>query len=91
MRFANRDVMPHSALIYRDERPLPMAPDTPALPRAVTTHVAEGLARGETDVVEFNADRVGSYLLICGVPGHGPGGMYLRFVVAEGIAAPTYR
>jgi hypothetical protein len=91
MRFENLDVMPHSALVYRDTRPLPMAPDAPALPRAVTTRVAEGLGRGDTDVTEFTADVAGNYLLICGVPGHGPGGMYLRFVVADGIAAPSYR
>ena len=91
MHVRNVDAVPHSALLILDQTPLPNAPETPAIPRAYTSHVSDGLAAqtGEDDV-EFRATRAGDYLIYCGVPGHGPSGMYIRFVVSADATTPSY-
>jgi sulfocyanin len=91
MHVKNVDAIPHSALIIADQKPLPNAPETPAISRAYTSHVSDGLAAqtGEDDV-EFRASKAGNFLIYCGVPGHGPSGMYIRFVVSADATAPAY-
>ena len=91
MHVKNVDAIPHSAIIILDQKPLPNAPETPAISRAYTSHVSDGLpAQTGQDDVEFRASKAGNYLIFCGVPGHGPSGMYIRFVVSADAAAPSY-
>ncbi len=88
----NKDAIPHSAIIIADTRPtLPNAPDTPAIQRAYTAHLTDGLQpqNGE-DTMNFTAAPAGNYLLACGVPGHAPSGMYIRFVVSATATTPSY-
>lgn len=88
----NKDAIPHSAIIIADARPIPNAPDQPAIQRAYTAHLTDGLAaqNGE-DTMNFTApSSPGNYLIACGVPGHAPSGMWIRFVVAE-AQAPGYQ
>jgi sulfocyanin len=92
MHVVNSDAIPHSAIIIDDVQPLPSAPDQPALPRAYTSHLADGLApvNGSDDLV-FTASKPGHYLLACGVPGHAPSGMWIRFKVVADAEAPSYQ
>lgn len=90
MPFVNKDAIPHSAIILADAMPLPMAPENPAIARAYTNDLTAGLPTGGTDTMDFKASRAGKYLIVCGVPGHGPSGMYIKFVVSDKATVPAY-
>ena len=82
LNFVNEDGTPHSAQVIADKQPVPnMAPDQPAIPRAYTKAVIEGIAQFGKDQVRFKAAPAGSYLIFCGVPGHGLSGMWIRLKV----------
>jgi sulfocyanin len=87
----NKDAIPHSAIIIADTRPIPNAPDKPAIERAYTAHLTDGLpAQNGEDTMNFVAPATpANYLLACGVPGHAPSGMWIKFVVAA-AQAPSY-
>ena len=40
--------------------------------------------------MDFTAAPAGKYLIACGVPGHAPSGMYIRFVVGTPTTVPSY-
>jgi len=88
----NKDAIPHSAIIIADTRPIPNAPDKPAIERAYTAHLTDGLpAQNGEDTMNFVAPATpGNYLLACGVPGHAPSGMWINFVVAA-AQVPAYK
>jgi sulfocyanin len=92
MHVVNKDAIPHSAIVINDQHPLPQAPSEPAIPRAYSAHLNDGLppVNGSDDVV-FKASKPGSYLLDCGVPGHGQSGMWVRFNVSSDAQAPAYQ
>ena len=90
MRFRNHDgMLPHSAEVIEDTHPLPTQPVTPAFPRAVTVRLAEGLPSEGRDDLRFIADKGGSYLIFCGVPGHGAAGMWIRLEVSGSVRQPS--
>jgi hypothetical protein len=89
INFTNHDgMLPHSAEIIDSVKPLPPQPVDPAFPRAVTVRLAEGLAPEQKDTFRFVANKAGSYLLFCGVPGHGLAGMWIRFTVSPSDKRP---
>ena len=89
INFSNNDGdLPHSAEVIDDQEPLPAGPVDPAFPRAVTIRLAQGLEAGQTDDLRFVADRAGSFLIFCAVPGHGLGGMWIRFNVSATASRP---
>jgi len=90
MHFTNLDAIPHSAIIITEQDPLPAFPETPAFAGAYTRDLTGGLATSQTDDVTFTAAPAGKYILVCGVPGHGPSGMWVRFEVAGNASAPSY-
>jgi len=90
MAFQNKDAIPHSAIILPDHMPLPLQPDNPAIARAYTKDVTAGIPTDGTDTMDFTAKQAGNYLIVCGVPGHGPSGMYIKFVVSADAKAPQY-
>ena len=90
MTFVNRDAIPHSAIIIADQRPLPAIPETPAFGGAYTSGLTAGLFTDQTDELKFTASPAGQYILVCGVPGHGASGMWIRFVVSPSATAPAY-
>src|SRR5437016_2323934 len=70
MHFRNHDgMLPHSAEVIADAHPLPTGPVAPAFARAFTLRLEQGLISEQTDDMRFIADRGGSYLIFCGVPG----------------------
>jgi hypothetical protein len=80
LHFTNHDgMLPHSAAVIADG-PVPAvtASISPAFSQAVTLKLQEGLTSTEHDDLKFVADTAGSYLIICGVPGHAVSGMWIR-------------
>lgn len=91
IRFTNKDAnLPHSAEVVDTAKPMPAGPvDPPAFPRAMTARLMLGIASGEADSLRFVADKAGSYMIFCGVPGHGLAGMWIRFKVSATEKRPS--
>jgi Sulfocyanin (SoxE) domain len=90
LHFTNHDgMLPHSAEVISDVRPLPDGPVPAAFDRAFTVRLGEGLPPQGEDDIRFVADKAGSFLIWCGVPGHGTQGMWIRFRVSSKIRQPT--
>src|SRR6266571_2024277 len=88
--FRNHDgMLPHSAEIITPRTPLPVQPVAPAIPRAFTLRLDEGLVSEATDTMRFAAQPAGEYLMFCGVPGHGAAGMWIRFQVSATAKTPA--
>lgn len=89
MHFVNHDgMLPHSAEVIPDG-PVPTTGGvSPAFSQAVTLKLQEGLTSTERDDIAFVADRAGSYLIICGVPGHAAAGMWIRFQIDPSAQRP---
>lgn len=87
--FRNHDgMLSHSAEVIPPQTPVPAQPVDPAIPRAVTIKLASGLPPEGTDIMRFTAQPPGEYLIFCGVPGHGLGGMWIRLRVSATATAP---
>lgn len=90
MNFVNDDGTPHSAQVIDDKKPIPnIALDQPAIQRAYTKSVSEGIAQFGTDVMRFKATPAGNYLVFCGVPGHGLSGMWIRLKVSPSVTTAS--
>src|SRR6059036_2983284 len=88
--FRNHDgMLPHSAEIITASTPLPVQPVAPAIPRAFTLRLDEGLVSEATDTMRFTAQPAAEYLICCGVPGHGAAGMWIRFQVSAAAKTPA--
>jgi sulfocyanin len=86
----NDDAIPHSAILITDQTPIPNGPSQAAFPRAYTDHLTDGLpAQTGNDTMDFTATPAGNYLIACGVPGHAPSGMYIKFVVSATATVPA--
>jgi hypothetical protein len=90
MNFVQNDGTPHSAEVASGEGPPPNSGGDPAIPRAYTNKVVEGLPQGATDVIRFQAPESGTYRIVCGVPGHALSGMWLWFKIDPAAKAPTF-
>jgi hypothetical protein len=87
--FRNHDgMLPHSAEVIAPRTPLPVEPVDPAIPRAFTLRLAEGLPSEATDTMRFTAQPAGDYLIFCAVPGHGASGMWIRLRVSATAKTP---
>lgn len=82
MDFFNHDgMLPHSAEVIPAKLPVPTAAVDPAIPRAYTDKVEEGLPPQAKSRMTFTATPAGDYFIFCGVPGHGRSGMYIKLQV----------
>lgn len=88
--FEQADGTPHSAEVASGAGPVPNAGGDPAIPRAYTNKVVEGLPQGATDVLRFTAPDTGSYRIICGVPGHALSGMWIWLKVDPAAKTPAF-
>jgi plastocyanin len=88
--FLQNDGTPHSAEVASGTGPLPNSGGDPAIPRAYTNKVVEGMAQGETDVIRFTAPDTGSYRIICGVPGHALSGMWIWLKIDPAAKGPSF-
>ena len=80
---------PHSAEVIPDTHPLPTGLVARAFARALTVRREQGLISRQTDDVRFIAFRGGSYLIFCGVPGHGAAGRWIRLAVSGSVRKPS--
>lgn len=92
MDYYNADAAPHSVgMVKGDPAAIPSAPGDPAIPNAVSRRFVTGLGPNQRDLVTFIANEPGRYLMVCGVPGHAVGGMWMHFEVSTSATQPTYR
>jgi hypothetical protein len=90
MNFINKDGTPHSAILISGDGAIPNSADDPAIPRAYTNKVLEGLPQEGTDVMRFPAPDSGTFRIFCGVPGHGLSGMWIWMKVEPGAKVPSF-
>jgi hypothetical protein len=90
MNFVNKDGTPHSAIVISGDGSIPNAPTDPAIPRAYTNKVLEGLAQEAKDVMRFPVPENGTYRIVCGVPGHGLSGMWIWLKADPAVKQPTF-
>jgi plastocyanin len=90
MNFVNKDGTPHSAIVISGDGPIPNSPTEPAIPRAYTSKVLEGLTQEAKDVMRFPVSESGTYRIVCGVPGHGLSGMWMWLKVDPAVKQPTF-
>jgi sulfocyanin SoxE-like protein len=90
MNFVNKDGTPHSAIVISGDGAIPNSPTDPAIPRAYTNKVLEGLAQEGKDVMRFPVPDSGIYRIVCGVPGHGLSGMWIWLKVDPAATQPSF-
>jgi len=90
INFVNKDGTPHSAIVISGDGPIPNAASDPAIPRAYTNKVLEGLPQEAGDVMRFPVPESGTYRIFCGVPGHGLSGMWIWLKVDPAAKAPSF-
>src|SRR4051794_25792043 len=90
INFVNKDGTPHSAEVIPGEGPIPNAGGDPALPRAFTNQLLQGLPQEGTDNMKFTMPASGSYRIFCGVPGHGLSGMWIWMKVDPAAKTPSF-
>ena len=90
INFTKKDGTPHSAEVISGDGPIPNAAGDPAIPRAYTNKVLEGLPQEATDVMRFPVPESGKYRIFCGVPGHGLSGMWIWMVVDPAAKTPSF-
>jgi plastocyanin len=88
--FEQGDGTPHSAEVASGSGPIPNSGGDPAIPRAYTNKVVEGLPQGATDVIRFTAPDTGTYRIVCGVPGHALSGMWIWLKIDPAAKAPGF-
>jgi sulfocyanin SoxE-like protein len=90
INFVNKDGTPHSAEVVSGDGPIPNAATDPAIPRAFTNKVLEGLPQEASDAMRFAVPESGTYRVFCGVPGHGLSGMWIWMKVDPTAKAPSF-
>jgi Sulfocyanin (SoxE) domain len=90
INFVNKDGTPHSAEVIPGDGPIPNAGGDPALPRAFTNQLVQGLPQEGTDNMKFTMPASGSYRIFCGVPGHGLSGMWIWMKVDPAAKVPSF-
>jgi sulfocyanin SoxE-like protein len=90
INFVNKDGTPHSAIVISGDGPVPNSATDPAIPRAYTNKVLEGLPQEASDVMRFQVPETGTYRIFCGVPGHGLSGMWIWMKVDPAAKAPSF-
>jgi hypothetical protein len=88
--FLQNDGTPHSAEVASGTGQVPNSGGDPAIPRAYTNKVVEGMAQEATDVIRFTAPDTGTYRIICGVPGHALSGMWIWLKIDPAAKAPSF-
>jgi hypothetical protein len=90
INFINKDGTPHSAEVIPGEGPIPNSGGDPAIPRAYTNQLLQGLPQEGTDVMRFTVPDSGTYRIFCGVPGHGLSGMWIWMKVDPAAKTPSF-
>lgn len=89
LHFRNNDqVLPHSAQVIAAVSPVPVGKVATAFNHAATGQMEQGLPADGHEDVRFVADRAGSFMIFCAVPGHGAAGMWMRLDVSATAHVP---
>ena len=88
--FSNHDVIPHSVVVIRQPKTLPLRIAGPAFRGAASRSFQQGLPPGAQDYFTFVASPAGDYLIACGSTGHLVLGAFLRLRVSHEVSTPTY-
>ena len=92
LKFKNLGAMGHSAAVVKGTAPaLSVTPKDVAFAGAATSKLNEGLGTNQGQSVKFKAGKAGSYLIVCGAPGHGLAGQYLGLKVVAGAKTASYQ
>lgn len=93
MTFVSRDGnVPHSVgVIEADPSALPPSGENAkvALRGAFSHPFTQGSGAYKEQTFDFTANKAGTFILYCGVPGHAASGMWDYFAVEEGIDRPV--
>lgn len=93
VKFHNAGMMPHSFVVTRGGP----APKDAEVEDAVfkgaygPAEVEKGLKPGGTLTATFTANKAGSYYIVCGMPGHAPGGQYINLVVSGTAKTASFK
>ena len=82
--FSNRGKYPHSVAVVAYAHRGDTAGYTPAFHGAISPDAANGIMAGTVQRFAFVAGKVGTYALVCGVPGHESAGMWDVLKVTHG-------
>ncbi len=92
MKFKNMGSFAHSAVVIKGSTPpASVTEKDAAFAGAHTSMVMQGLPMNAASNAKFKASTAGTYLIVCGVPGHALGGQYLGLKVVAGAKAATYK
>lgn len=92
MEYYNGNGHPHSVgIVPGSPNQIPSTPGDPAFRNAISVRFIPGMAPNTRDVLRFTADKPGTYLMVCGVPGHALSGMWVKFQVSPSAKEPTWR
>jgi len=87
--YYNEDIVPHSlGVVAGSPTNVPSFPSQPAFPHAATRNFQQGMPTNQGDTVTFTADNAGTFLIVCGVPGHASSGMWVVFQVSASATRP---
>lgn len=93
--FQNLDAnVPHSVGIIAPTDSVPFSGSDAriAFPGATSSAFIAGVtSRSKPQTFTFRADRAGMFRVFCGVPGHGPNGMWIWFEVSVDASVPDMR
>ena len=88
--FTNKSAIPHSAVITAYSKRTAASGFTPAFRSAESKNPTVGITKGPTQRFSFRPNKVGTYAIVCAVPGHAVGGMWDVFKVTSG-GKPTIK
>ena len=89
--FEQNDGTPHSAEVASGTGPVPNSGGDPAIPRAYTNKVVEGLPQGAKDVIRFTAPDSGTFRIIVRRPRpRAVSGMWIWLKVDPAAKAPSF-
>jgi sulfocyanin len=81
--FSNNAALPHSLVFTTYDKRTAASGITAAFKGASTPNPTSGTAKGKTEKFSFVANKVGTYAMVCAVPGHALAGMWDVFTVAK--------
>jgi hypothetical protein len=88
--FTNKSTIPHSAVITAYNKRMSQGGFTPVFRGAESKNPTMGITKG-TQRFTFVANKVGTYAIVCAVPGHAIGGMWDVFKVTRSGSKPTIK
>jgi sulfocyanin len=87
--FTNKASLPHSAQVVKFSKTPPASSVPDAFKGAHSPNPTNGMVGKSAQKFSFTANKAGTYLIICAVPGHAAAGMWDNLVVSKTAKAAT--